>query len=188
MKTKNSILTALMVVLVSGMAFAMDPGNPKLVVINQKSGVFKVIYEGAKAGKVTLKIYDSEKNVVFAEDQKNANGFIRPVNFDGMKSGEYTIEIADAFGKHTQKVTYGKTASIKRAHIAKTSQEGKYLLAVANRGNEVIHINIYDGSNNLVHTEQVAIDGDFGKVYDLKRVAGVPTFEVSDKSGNLINQ
>ena len=188
MKTKNVILTALMVVLVSGVALAMDPGNPKLVVINQKSGVFKVIYEGAKAGKVSLKIYDSEKNVVYAEEQKNANGFIRPVNFDGMKAGEYTIEISDAFGKHSQKVTHGKVAPVKRVHIAKTTQEGKYLLAIANRGNEVININIYDGSNNLVHSEKVAINGDYGKVYDLNRVSGVPTFEVSDKSGNLINQ
>jgi len=59
---------------------------------------------------------------------------------------------------------------------------------MTNRGNDLIHINIFDGSNNLVHSENVAIDGDFGKVYNLTAVSGVPTFEVTDKTGNIINK
>ncbi|MBC7946344.1 MAG: hypothetical protein H7Y42_00580, partial [Chitinophagaceae bacterium] len=44
---------------------------------------------------------------------------------------------------------------------------------------------IYDGSNNLVHTEYRTIDGNFGLVYNLTNVQGLPTFEVADNSGNV---
>jgi hypothetical protein len=188
MKTKNVILTALMVVLVSGLAFAFEPGNPKLVVISQKSGIYKVIYEGGKAGKISMKIYDKDDNEVFSETTNVVNGFIRPVNFTGMEPGEYTIEIADGSGKHIQKVTYAISSSIKSVHIAKTSEDGKYLMAIANSGKEVINVRIFDGANNLVHDQQIAINGDFGLVYNLKNVAGTPSFEVSDKVGIIVNK
>jgi hypothetical protein len=84
MKTK-SILFALVMTTVSVAALAADPVGPRVVVINQKeSGIFKVIYEGVKAGKVTLKIYNETGSVLFSETLKNVDGFIRPVNFKAM--------------------------------------------------------------------------------------------------------
>jgi hypothetical protein len=194
MKTKNVILTALVATFVSVLAFAKDPGTPKVVVVNQKSGVFKVIYDGQKSSKVTMRILSANGTEVFSENLGIVSGFVRPVNFTGMADGEYTIEIADNAGAQSTKVRYNKekaTNSVVREkatnsiHIARLAQGSKYLLAVANKGSEQINVKIFDGSNNLVHDENMTVTGNFGLVYNLTQVAGTPTFEVSDKTGNV---
>ena len=185
MKTKNVILTVLVAMFVTVASFAKDPGTPKVVVVNQKAGVFKVIYEAPKASRVTMRILSANGTEVFSESLGVVSGFVRPVNFTGMKAGEYTIEIADNAGKQTQKVNYAHEVSANSVHIAHLAETGKYLLAVASKGTEQINVRIFDGSNNLVHDENMTVNGNFGLVYNLKQVAGTPTFEVTDKTGNV---
>jgi hypothetical protein len=184
MKTKSFILSVVAVVLASTFSFA-EPGNPKLVVLNQKeSGVFKLIYEGTKAGKVSLKISDANGQVLFTESVNGLSSFIRPLNFNGMAPGEYIVEVADAAGKLAQTVNYRTEAPVQNVHVAKIANEGKYLLAVTNKGSEQINVKIFDGTNNLVHSETMTVNGNLGLVYNLKQVSGVPTFEVTDNAGN----
>jgi hypothetical protein len=185
MKTKNVIFTALVAMFVSVLAFAKDPGSPKIVVVNQKSGVFKVIYEGSKAARVTMRILNAKGVEVFSENLGSVEGFVRPVNFTGMAPGEYTIEIADNAGKQIHKVAYKNETSINAVHVARIAESNKYLLAVANKGSEEINVKIFDGANNLVHDENMTVKGNFGLVYNLTQVAGTPTFEVTDKTGNV---
>ncbi len=106
MKTKNVVLSVLVTMFVSVLALANEPGNPKVVVVSQKSGVFKVIYEGGKVGKVSMRIFNANGQEVFAEVLSGTNGFMRPVNFTGMERGVYTIEVANQNGKQIQKVSY----------------------------------------------------------------------------------
>jgi hypothetical protein len=184
MKTKLMV-SALLVALITGAAVAADPVGPKVVVVNQKeSGMFKVIYEGVKAGRVNLKISNQDGAVVFSESVAGVNGFIRSVNFKGMNAGEYTIEISDASGKQVSIVNYEIEQSVGPVHVAKIAGENKYLFAVAKGSNEEINVKIFDGSSNLVHNENLVVNGNFGLVYNLKDVAGTPTFEVTDKTGN----
>ena len=184
MKTKLMV-SALLVALVTGTAVAADPVGPKVVVVNQKeSGMFKVIYEGAKAGRVNLKISNQDGAVVFNESVTGVNGFIRPVNFKGMDAGEYTIEVSDASGKQVSKVNYEIEQTVNRVHVAKIAGDNKYLLAVAKGSNDQFNVKIFDGASNLVHNENLVVNGGLGLVYNLKDVAGVPTFEVTDNTGN----
>lgn len=189
MKTK--LFLAALIVLVGTSAFASGPGIPRLVVIGQKNpGIFKVIYESGITSNVKMTILDKNEAVVFAETTKNVEGFIRSVNFTRMEPGEYTIEIADKAGKQIQKVVYAAeretvTAPAKNVRVAKIAADGKYLLTVTNSGINQVKVRIYDGANNLVHNESTTVNGDFGLVYNLKDVAGVPTFEVTDKTGSV---
>ncbi|MBL7878188.1 MAG: hypothetical protein JNL53_21150 [Cyclobacteriaceae bacterium] len=186
MKTK-SILFALVMSIVSVAALAADPVGPKVVVINQKeSGIYKVIYAGEKAGRVTLKIYDQKGSVLFSESLSNVDGFIRPVNFKAMAAGEYTIEVTDASGKQVQKVNYALENQINSVHVAKISGEDKYLLAVANNNSEEINVRIFDGNNNLVHNENLVVNGNLGLVYNLKNVNGTPTFQITNEMGTKV--
>ena len=130
-----------------------------------------------------MTILNHEKEVVFTETTKNVDGFIRSVNFTQMDPGEYTVEIADKSGKQTQKVVYAEKAPLLNVHISKIAVEGKYLLSVTNSGANRINVQIFDGTDNLVHNESTTINGNYGLVYNLKGVEGVPTFEVSDKTG-----
>jgi len=183
MKT-NLIAGVLILALNTGVAFAADPVIPKVVIVNQnEAGVFKLIYGGTQVGKVNLKISDQNGITLFRESINNVDGFIRPVNFTNLNEGEYTIEVSDSYGKFVQKVNYEieKTESV--FHIAKISGENRYLLSVA-KGDQ-LNLNIYDGRDNLVHKETLVINGNLGKVFNLKDVSGEPTFEIWDGSGNV---
>jgi hypothetical protein len=188
MKTKSVLLVALVAMSVSTVLASSEPLSSKVVVLNQESGIYKVIYESAKAGRVTLTISDKTGNVVFKEGIRTVNGFIRPVNFKGMDEGVYTIAIADESGEQIQTVNYQNDSAVKSAHIAKIAEDGKYLLAVASTGAGQINVRIFDGDNNLVHNQNVTVNGDFGLVYNLKQVAGTPSFEVTDSTGNSLLQ
>ena len=181
MKTK--LFLAALIVLIGTTAFAKDPGS-RLAVINQRNpSIFKVIYEGEKTGNVRLTILNEKRETVFSETTRKVDGFIRRINFAGMQPGEYTVEVADGSGKKTQKVVYAIEASIKSVSVSKIAEEGKYLLAVTNNRPEQINVRIFDGAYNLVHSEDMTVNGNLKLVYNLKDVAGVPTFEVTDRAG-----
>ncbi len=194
MKTK-SIVLALMLSVFSVAAFAIDPVGPKVVVVNQKeAGLYKVIYQGDQAGKVSLKIYNDSRELVFSENTYRTSGFIRPVNFTGMAAGEYTIELVDATGKFSQKVKYtyqtvkeskvtASNTSNSVVHVAQLNGEKKYLIAVPENATESIMVRIYDGYNALVHEQKVQVNGTYATVYNLNNVAGKPTFEITDNAG-----
>ena len=134
MKTRNVILSALVALVVSVSAFAGEPVNSRLVVLNQKYGLFRVIYEGAKAGKVSMQITDEAGNKLFAETMNSISGFTRPVNFDGLAHGVYTIEITDASGILVEKVNYQSETVAKNVSISRTPVKGKYLLTTGDQG------------------------------------------------------
>lgn len=193
MKTKLTVL-ALVMAFASVAAVAADPVTPKMVVVTQKeSGLFKVIFEGTQSGKITLKIYNDKGEVVFAETSSRINGFIRPVNFTGMKAGEYTVEVTDASGTYTEKVNFttdrvsSKVAEVAKEealiHIAKVGSEGKYLVAVPAGSSDAITVRIFDGGK-MVHNQKIAIASatNFGTIYNLKDVKS-PVFEVTDNTG-----
>jgi len=198
MKTRNVVLTVAAVIVASAFAFAGNPAS-KVVVVNQNnSEIFKVIYEGTIAGKVTLKVYDNKGNQLLTETTKGLSKFMRPVNFGGMEAGEYSIEITDANGTQSQKVSYkiGNRAdalensfvrnesSITGVHITKLQGDAKYLMSVSTEGTKRINVRIFDGSDNIVHNENVTVNGSTGLVYNLKEVQGQPTFLVIDNAGN----
>lgn len=183
---KTNFFLAALIVLIGTTAFAKSPDSSRVAVIGQKNtDTFKVIYEGEKIGNVKMTILNDNQEIVFAETTRNVAGFIRSVNFAGMEPGEYTIEIADGSGKQIQKVMYATETSVKNVRISKIAQEGKYLLAVTNSRPEQINVRIFDGADNLVHSEDRATNGNLKIVYNLKNVAGVPTFEVTDSAGNV---
>lgn len=150
------------------------------------SEVFKVVYKSEVASRVKLTIYNASHDVVFVETIFGVSGFIRPLNFSGLAAGEYTIELADASGKRVEKIFYQPKSSLKQVHVSKIANEaGKYLLAIANEGDETVTINILDENNDLVHTESKTIKGDFAQVYKLNSATSAYTFQVTDKAGNI---
>jgi hypothetical protein len=178
---KAKFMLVAVIAMVASVAFATEP-NAKVAVVGQKqSGTYKVIYNGE--GKVKLNIRNTAGETIFAETINTTKGFIRPVNFAGLEFGEYTIEIANAAGKQIQKIQYQAETVAKNIHVAKISEEGKYLLAVAGKDAEQINVKIFDGANNLVHDKNITVNGNLGLVYNLKQVSGTPTFEVTDNAG-----
>ncbi len=200
MKTNKAVLTVAAVIVASAFTFAASPAAKVAVVNQSNSGIIKVIYEGVKAGRVTLTVYDSKNNEILNLTTNGLSKFMRPLNFSDLEQGEYTIAITDENGTQTQKVNYvivnkssaaKKTvtkseASEKAVHISKLPEEGKYLMSVATQGNGKINVLIYDGNGNLIYDENRAINGNFGLVYNLKQVEGQPTFQVIDADNKKV--
>jgi hypothetical protein len=185
MKTK-SLFIAVVAMVVALSAFGEEPSNSKgLAVVPVKgSEVIKVIYKGESAGKIKLNIYNQQSQLVFSEIFNGIDGFIRPLNFNGLAAGQYTFEIIDANGKKTEKVDYRPfTAKSSNVHVSKLAGEGKFLLAVAAKGKETISVKIYDEANTLVHSESKSVDGAYAQIYTVKNVKGALTFEVTDAAG-----
>jgi hypothetical protein len=185
MKTK-SLFIAVVAMVVSLAAFGKEePSNSKgLAVVPVKgSEVIKVIYKGEAAGKVKLNIYNEASELVFSESISGMDGFIRPLNFNGLKAGQYTVELIDATGKKVEKVDYKPATANKYVHISKLSEEGKYLVAVSGTGKESVDVKIFDANNNLLHSEVKSVDGSYAQVYTVKNLKGAVTFQVTNAAG-----
>jgi hypothetical protein len=186
MKTKSIVSTLAVLVMTATMSLAMEPVNPKLVVINQEgTNVFKVIYEGAQKGDVTMNVFSKDGTKVYSETLRRVEGFIRPLNFIGMAPGEYKVEVTSETGNVIQSMNYRTQTRIDNVHIAQLSGQPKYLLSIPGRGEAVINVKVIDGLENIVHEQTLTFKGDLGLVYDTKRVFGQPTFEITDQLGNV---
>lgn len=185
MKKRTLILSLLLAVGAAATVVAND--GPAMKVVSQKgSEIFKVIYKGADSGRVRLNIRDHQGKTIHTKHLGVRDGFILPVNFKGLQSGSYTIELVDNAGKYEQQISYLPSSSTKTIHVSKLANESsKYLVAVADGGNETIDINIYDQNNKLVHSESKRLSGDFAQVYTIQNSSrGRYTFEVADSAGN----
>ncbi len=190
MKTKSIVLSVMMV-LVSVFAFASDPSNSQLVVLNTNTaGVFKVIYHQPGQNSVAFKVYNEQGDIVFADYIRSSNGFIRPLNFLGMESGAYKVELKSGNQVTEQMITYSTASTeenvidgiVKSIHVSKLAGENKYLLAISNQGTNRVNVRIFNGNKEMVYNKNMNINGDLGVVYSLKQLVGTPTFEVSDKN------
>ncbi len=174
-----------MILAVSTVGIAVGNDSPGMAVVSHKgSAVFKVIYRGATAGRVKLNIFNEGGKLILTETINGMNGFIYPLNFKGLPSGNYTIELVDGAGKQHEKIFYQPVNEIKSIHISRLKKEtGKFLLSISNSQNESIRLKIFD-RNELVHTESMIITGNFAQVYKINNPYSVYTFEVSDSEGN----
>lgn len=186
MKTKSLYVAALMILAAAITAVGKDePAALGLAVVPVKgSEVFRVIYKSEVPSKVKLSVYDANAQVVFSENLGSVGGFIRPLNFSGLAFGEYTIELTDASGKRTEKVSYQPVKAASNVHVSKLAQADKFLLSVTNNSKETYTVKIYDGANNLVHVSSKEASSDFAQLFSIKEMEGV-TFEISNSAGAL---
>src|SRR5688572_24033051 len=149
MKAKSFLAAAL--VLVSSVAFASEANETKLVVVrNQASDVFKVIFESQNYVFATVNIFDKAGNLVFQQDVKGKNGFILPMNFTGLTYGEYSIEVKQGSNSWKHAVNFEaaprveKSSSIQSVYVSKLLTSGKYLLSVSTGQEQFVRVNIFD--------------------------------------------
>ncbi|HMP98375.1 MAG TPA: hypothetical protein PKC24_01250 [Cyclobacteriaceae bacterium] len=184
---KLMMIAALFVISANALAkVANDEKVPATlaVVEYKKTGIYKVIYKGEKSGKVKLSIYDAKHNLVFTENLVKTNAFMRPYNFSGMPEGIYFIEIEGANGKLVERVQFTGGRIEKTVNVTRlTGKDTRYLLTVAAKEQDEITIRVFDETDHLVHEETATIDGDFAKVYNLQKLNGRFTMQITDKYG-----
>lgn len=198
MKVKSILAVAF--VLISFVAFANGNGDNKFVVIRgHEAGIFKVIFKGEDIVHATLNVFSKDGSLVFTKDIKGTNGFIQPINFTGLRTGEYTIEVKNNSNTWMQSITYAiesgrnsathlekSTSSIKYVHVLKLQSDGKYLLSVSGTENEPIKVRIFNDNDDLLLSKTLMTEGDLAVVFNIKEVTGKTRFRVTDKSGNSV--
>ena len=189
MKTKTSFLFAV-ALMVAGSVFANDSSTQMVVVNGTDASIIKVIYKSETSENVRMKIYNEAGSVVYAHTIKVVNGFMLPINLARLAFGEYTIEIAGKSGVQSKKIKYGVEVAqaransvLKTVHVSKVADQNKYIMSIINEGSQWINVKIFDGSDTLIHSESRMIKGNNGLVYTLEQIVGIPTFEVTDKTG-----
>jgi hypothetical protein len=183
---KNVLSVLVMLMLISSAAFANvgKPGSTGIAIV-RKGSTFNVFYKNDKVSDVKVSIRDAKNKVVYTEVLKKVDGFLRPYNFSALSEGNYTIEVINESGSEVETVSYrnGKVERLmKIARIAGESQ--KFLLAVPNKGDDVLTVRIFDVNNNLLYEANEEIHGDFAKVYNLEKLKQNVVLEITDKSGS----
>lgn len=183
--TKSIILSMLFVIGAMASVSASTMEEPGMAVIHaQGSKVVKVVYKGTHYGRVKVNLYDATSTVVFSETFANIESFILPLNFSGMKEGEYTVELIDAEGPRHQKIQYDPASSTKYIRVNKIEEGGeKFLLSVVGtQPDDKIRVKIYNG-DVLIYNEAKDVKGDFAEVYSVRSALGPLTFRITDKDG-----
>ena len=188
----EKISLLLLGVLVSSLTFA-GPGNPKsnsgMAVVKRNATSFNVIYKGEETSNVKVQIFDERNQLVFTETIRKSRGFARPYNFDGLVEGEYTIKINNGSSLLTETIDYHRDKAENLAHLL-SLKDGKFLLTVAGRGEDRLTVRIFDEDGKRVYDDVNIVNGNFAQVYNLSKLQGPFSFEVTGKSGtsNIVNK
>ncbi len=115
MKTKNTlIIAALTGLLLSGSALTSNAqdnfatadktvnASTKLTVLQVKPLQFRVSYNNPISKNVVVRILDNEKNVLFSENRRVENNYLKYFDLSTLMDGTYTFEITDGKEKTAQ--------------------------------------------------------------------------------------
>jgi hypothetical protein len=166
---------------VSGVA---DEGSAGVAIVNNGT-TLKLYYKGTAEANVKVSILNESGKTVFTEVLRNIDGFVRPYNLSGIADGKYTIEVSDKNTTHTEKIVVGAPRKADIAHLQRIKGDaGKYLLTVPAREAKDINVRIM-ADDRVIYEQVEAISSDFARIYNLKKVTGALTFEITDKLGNI---
>jgi hypothetical protein len=115
MKTKNTlIITALTGLLLTVSALntnaqdniatadKTETASAKLSVLQVKPMQFRVSYNNSTSKSVTVRILDTDKNILFAENRRVELNYLKYFDLSTLADGTYTFEITDGKEKASQ--------------------------------------------------------------------------------------
>ena len=86
------------------------------VVAQEKEDSFKLIYQGNKKGNVSIQWIDNANHVLYNENVKASESFVKQYNLTPLPDGEYTLKLTTEDYEYSKEVTLGEeTASLKMA-------------------------------------------------------------------------
>ncbi|HTH56058.1 MAG TPA: hypothetical protein VL728_08420 [Cyclobacteriaceae bacterium] len=175
---KKMMLVIVVLALVCGVSSSALSESRVAVIRNGET--FKVIYKNTDLADVKVTISNSNGEKVFSEELISVHGFIRPYNFAELPKGDYMICITDVDGKKTEKICFDEQAVKNKkewtAHIGKlTDDQKKVIVAVPQQKVNNFSVHVYDKYDQLVYTEDPALEKEYARVFDLKRLEGGAT-------------
>lgn len=150
-----------------------------------KGGIVKIFYHSEDSDKVKVTIYDATSKAVFSEEIRNKSNFVRPYNLENLPYGEYTIVLEDRNGKSEEKISYVKKTIEVQASISLNKESRKAFVTLFSKGETEVTYHILDIDNNVLYSQTQKVDGQAAKSFNLEKVKGAVTIQVSDSKGLL---
>lgn len=199
MKTLNKNLFAILfavAVLLSSSAFANTTtddkdGIPTVVTTSDKFAYsiyavketlkFRLNFENEDGTPVTVKIYDSKGEMIFAETIKKQTSSHRNYDLSEKGQGVYKVEIIDGDFRAVQEIGVGIRASEGEfnAYISKTLSEGSLKIAYQNGNPDGVNIVLRDEKGNVMYEELSANEQYFRKFNLSKLNKGTYTMSIT---------
>ncbi|TRX48906.1 T9SS type A sorting domain-containing protein [Fulvivirga sp. M361] len=187
MKTKTHFLALLLTVLSiaahgTGKEKEVKTSSVKVV---KRSETYQLFYLEKSSKKVSVRIFDGAGKLIFSERISNENGFIRPYNFSGLSDGLYNIVITDGNSRIIKQVNHHHLSELRpgRLSLVKVDEvEGEnrvYKVTIVNQGTGKAKINVLNANKEVVYTVWENLEGNYAKLFNLKRVSGDTSIEVA---------
>lgn len=169
------------------LAFGANAQAPSVSIMRAgdvSKSIFLVKYLGDKVADITLTVKDVGDNIVLAKSIKGAKDFSVPLNFSSVDEGTYTILIDNGSGKLSKTLEYTYEKAPTYSHVVSLGDQ-RYLFTTSHATPEKISIRIYNSDESLIYENEVEVKGDYAMLFHLKDMTGLPTFEVTEKSGTF---
>lgn len=185
MKKLVVLFGALMII--SRVALAGEVTAPKATStsVTMKGEVVKIFYRSENADRVKVTILDASSKAVFSEEIKNRSSFVRAYNLENLPFGEYTIVLEDKNGRTEEHFTYAKPAVDVQANIIKIRDSRKAIVTLFSKGEAEVTYSVLDIDNNVLYSQTQKVNGQAAKSFNLEKVKGAVTVQVSDSKGIL---
>ncbi len=183
MKKVLSILA--MLILISSVVLAGKDPNPSEssnMAIVKCGDVVKVFYKKTNAEKVRVTIYNDEDQAVFSEELKSQSGFVRPYNLASLPEGEYRVVMQGESEKREESVSNMKEYARPLAGVIKPNANQLVVTLFSKEGKD-LNVTLLDDQQNVLFSEKYTVEGQASKLFNLRKVKGAVSVEVSDEAG-----
>lgn len=159
--------------------------NPQVkIVADEAKGTYNLFYESQQEGKVTIRIYDDANILLHSEVSRNQKSFAKRFYFKELPAGTYVFVISGPDFDFKETVVYETPTVLElKAELVEVTPGQKYRLVVSGTEKQAVKVRIYDTEGWEIFADEVELDMDSGRVFDLTQAATDDVvFVVADRS------
>lgn len=184
---KKLVIMFSALIIISRVAFAGEVNAPKATAtsVSLNGEIVKIFYHSENSDRVKVTIYDANAKAVFSEQIKNKSSFVRPYNLENLPYGEYKIVLEDHTGKTEEKFVYGKKDVQAYASVIRRKDSRKAVVTLFSKCETEVVYQVMDLENHVLYSQTQTINGQASKTFNLEKVRGAVTIQVSDSNGVL---
>ncbi|MFH6604846.1 hypothetical protein ACEZ3G_15280 [Maribacter algicola] len=149
----------------------VNANEPRIITSNDSKSL--VVQLEAKSAATLVRLVDTEGNVIFNDNAKNAKAYMKKFDLNALPQGFYILELDDSLRTLTYSIEIDKNSvnilskeeSLKPVY---TKTENKLLLNLLNTGEQSIEIKVFDSNDHILFSEVVTDTVVLKKVFNFE--------------------
>lgn len=186
--------TLVALVIVMGAAFANAKGvsgdSEVKVLAGNKAGVYNLFFESAEDKTVNVRVLDANHKLLSNKRIIKTDGFLQPIDFSNLPTGNYFIEITGQGTALTESVQHQvTTVNADDFRVTTVNNARKVAFATTLTESAPLNLYFYDESGVIVYRESVESSELNRKLYDLSSIEGESvSVSIAHKGSTIINK